>query len=841
MPQNEPRATGSLEEIGRRDHAVTSEYRIFGPPGTGKTTNLTRQIHRAVNRYGADSVLVTSFSRTAAAELAGRDLPISRERVGTLHSHCWHVLGGPEIAESNVSEWNRDNPALTITPSKKHSRLEGEEAAEDDSETEKPGDRELKRLSRFRGLMFPREGWPATLVEFDKRWTEYKRENGLLDFTDLIDVCQRDVHAAPRNPSVIFADEAQDLNRMQLKLIRKWGERAEYFIICGDDDQCQPPGTMVRTTQGDVPIEALDPDRHRLLSYAPLDGVIYGTKRGFRFRKARRDSNYVMLTVRAGDRTTRCTPEHRFYVRWHKGDALERAHVVYLMACGNRFRVGWCKLMRADGAFHLGDRARKERADAAWILRVFYDRTEASIYESFIAAKYGLPLVTFEPINGAQHYSRQSLDRLFEMLPKDIPIRAADCLLGHGRDPRFPLYTKERAAAKRGGSTQFITEAANLEPDIMALPLANGHRVDWQRLSVSVDRYCGPVYSLDVEKYHTYIADGIITHNCIYTFTGASPEAFLDPDIPEDHKIVLKQSYRVPRAVHGLAEDLIRRVARRQAKEYLPRPADGSLVRLSRGGYKSAEYAILNTAIEHLERGKSVMFLTSCGYMLRPITAVLRKQGIPFHNPYRKSNGFWNPLRQGSRGSTVSRILSLLIGHPEYGPDHRPWTHGDLAAWAELLQAKGVLRHGIKKTLGACDPEATVTMERLDAIFEPEAIQSLMVAWDKGYRELLEWWRARVTADVHPRVQFPADIAARRGPEGLAATPQVIVGTVHSVKGGQADVVYLFPDLSQAGAAQYARGGAARDSVIRQFYVGATRAQEGLYICRAESSQAIGI
>ena len=77
--------------------------------------------------------------------------------------------------------------------------------------------------------------------------------------------------------------------------------------------------------------------------------------------------------------------------------------------------------------------------------------------------------------------------------------------------------------------------------------------------------------------------------------------------------------------------------------------------------------------------------------MLRPITTVLRKQGIPFHNPYRKSNGFWNPLRQGSRGSMVSRILSLLIGHPEYGPDHRPWTHGDLAAWAEHLQAKVIL------------------------------------------------------------------------------------------------------------------------------------------------------
>jgi superfamily I DNA/RNA helicase len=61
------------------------------------------------------------------------------------------------------------------------------------------------------------------------------------------------------------------------------------------------------------------------------------------------------------------------------------------------------------------------------------------------------------------------------------------------------------------------------------------------------------------------------------------------------------------------------------------------------------------------------------------------------------------------------------------------------------------------------------------------------------------------------------------------------------VKGGQADVVYLFPDMSQAGDAQYGRDGAPRDSVIRQFYVGATRAREKLYICARESNMAVAI
>jgi ATP-dependent exoDNAse (exonuclease V) beta subunit len=54
-------------------------------------------------------------------------------------------------------------------------------------------------------------------------------------------------------------------------------------------------------------------------------------------------------------------------------------------------------------------------------------------------------------------------------------------------------------------------------------------------------------------------------------------------------------------------------------------------------------------------------------------------------------------------------------------------------------------------------------------------------------------------------------------------------------------VVYLFPDLSQAADAQYARGGPARDSVIRLFYVGLTRARETLYVCQRETGMAVTI
>lgn len=558
--------TGAMEGIGEQDHSVTAEYRIFGPPGAGKTTNLTRQIRRAVERFGPDSVLITSFSRAAAAELAGRDLPVDPARVGTLHSHCYRTLGGPRIAEASVEEWNKENPHLQITSVKKQGRLDGEESLEEsDAGSGKDGDRLLEQLNRWRGWMLPREAWPATVREFAARWQAYKQSLGLLDFTDLIEACFQEVPVAPGSPAVIFTDEAQDLNRRQLSLIRKWGERANYFILAGDDDQT------------------------------------------------------------------------------------------------------------------------------------------------------------------------------------------------------------------------------------------------------------------------------------VFSFTGATPDAMLDPDIPADHKVILKQSYRVPRAVHRLADKWIRQVKRRQEKIYLPRPADGAVHRITQGGYKSPEYFILKSATEHLKRGKTVMFLAACSYMLRPVIAVLRKEGIPFHNPYRRSNGYWSPLRLGRRGSTANRILALLLAHPDLAKESRPWSCGELALWAECLQSKGILRPGAKKALQAFEADMPATIARLDEIFEPAALESLLAAYESGHGKLLDWWRARVAASFHARVQFPAEVAARRGPQALVDTPQVVVGTIHSVKGGQADVVYLFPDLSQAGDAQFQRFGPPRDSVIRVFYVGLTRARETLYICQRESPMAISI
>ena len=93
------RTAGKLDGIGQQDHSLTREYRIFGPPGTGKTTHVANHVRHAVDRFGPNSVLVTSFSRATAAELASRGVLLDHDRIGTLHSHCYHALGKPAIAE----------------------------------------------------------------------------------------------------------------------------------------------------------------------------------------------------------------------------------------------------------------------------------------------------------------------------------------------------------------------------------------------------------------------------------------------------------------------------------------------------------------------------------------------------------------------------------------------------------------------------------------------------------------------------------------------------------------------------------------------------------------------
>jgi superfamily I DNA/RNA helicase len=91
-------------------------------------------------------------------------------------------------------------------------------------------------------------------------------------------------------------------------------------------------------------------------------------------------------------------------------------------------------------------------------------------------------------------------------------------------------------------------------------------------------------------------------------------------------------------------------------------------------------------------------------------------------------------------------------------------------------------------------------------------------------------YRRALRAAELQRFRYSLAVAKRHGAQVLREVPRLVIGTIHSVKGGEADVIYLSPELSAAGAAAWR---SQRDTVIRQFYVGLTRAKESLVLVSA--------
>jgi len=209
------------------------EYRIYGPPGTGKTRVLARQhIPRAIEKYGPDKVMVTSFTRAAAKEIAGRDIQVDEKNVGTLHSICFHAFGQPDLAIKHLKKWNEEYP--------KWEMARGGKAIEDydeSFESQMDGDKLMSDIQILKARLVPSKIWKMNLQSFKKAWDGFKKELNVLDFDDLIENALEEFPVAPNNPAVMFLDESQDFTPIQFKLIRLWGMSMDWFVMAGDDDQ----------------------------------------------------------------------------------------------------------------------------------------------------------------------------------------------------------------------------------------------------------------------------------------------------------------------------------------------------------------------------------------------------------------------------------------------------------------------------------------------------------------------------------------------------------------------------------------------------------------------------
>ena len=304
-------------------------------------------------------------------------------------------------------------------------------------------------------------------------------------------------------------------------------------------EPCQPAGTMIRVPGGEKPIEEIV-DGDRVVSFDTYSGALKGLRDGLEVQTASRMYDGNLYGVNVAGRKTWATDNHQFSVRFNP-DAKNR-YCTYLMRRGSWWRVGHTRSYDAR-QFGIKTRLHQEKADEAWIIGSFDSRSDAQVAEQIIACTYGIPYTHWETERGivnskSNHRTVEQIEKIYSGMDLDELERNAHRLLAdYGRSERFPLVTSESKHVKFSTRVTCRINACNLVHGIMELPIPrggygekDGRLFDWIPIE-SVERkpYSGRVYSLAVAKWEHYIADGIITHNCLYGWKeGASHVWYAD-------------------------------------------------------------------------------------------------------------------------------------------------------------------------------------------------------------------------------------------------------------------------------------------------------------------------
>ena len=268
----------------------------------------------------------------------------------------------------------------------------------------------------------------------------------------------------------------------------------------------------------------------------------------------------------------------------------------------------------------------------------------------------------------------------------------------------------------------------------------------------------------------------------LYIWAGADVESFLSC---EGEIRVLNQSYRVPSKVHSFADKIVRRIQKRQPKEWAPRTEGGEI-----NYYNDFQQVDISSG--------QWLVMAATNYMLNDMHEWIKSQGLLFE-------------RHGHK-SISEAILTAVIGWERLRAG-KEINYSMLQQVYRYLGA-GTVKRG-HKTLKDADPEGMFSMEGLK---EKHGLQTEAI-WHEALGKIGEDKRDYLVAVL------------RRGTKLTAKAP-IQLSTIHGAKGGEADNVVLFTDLTVAAEQTLETN---PDALHRVFYVAVTRTRENLFTVSPEN------
>jgi len=283
----------------------------------------------------------------------------------------------------------------------------------------------------------------------------------------------------------------------------------------------------------------------------------------------------------------------------------------------------------------------------------------------------------------------------------------------------------------------------------------------------------------------------------IMRFQGASPEWFQGM-ATVGSPLVLPQSYRIPAAVHVVAESVIGRVAHRVPKAYAPRSALGEVT-----ACESASEAV-RLAADELREGRTVAYLGRTNSECSDAVEWALGHRVPFIAHAGEGR---HPLQspkvlEACRGAVAVRSSSACTG-------------------SELV----ALLDQVEKPPRGCKAEA----KRLRDDEQIDTLRASMLGLGLLWRTIRES-EGRFDALAKVSDEVRAYLDAVLDPEGRVPEKVLVIGTQHWSKGQEWDTVVVDDMLPRPSVDALHRGGVEADDEHRIAYVAVTRCRQKLVI-----------